>query len=81
MPLKTDSAQVTITVLRDLRAPLFLKDSYNFNTDEERPVNHTIGTVTAVDPDLRVRIEMRNLSLKEHFTFYTYETKPVNHTV
>lgn len=55
MPLKTDTVQVTINVARDLELPIFLNDPYNFNTDEERPVNHTLGTVTAIDPDIRVK--------------------------
>nr|XP_034314272.1 protocadherin Fat 4 isoform X3 [Crassostrea gigas] len=53
VPLKTDTVQVTINVARDLELPIFLNDPYNFNTDEERPVNHTLGTVTAIDPDIR----------------------------
>lgn len=65
VPLKTDSAQVTINVLRNLDLPIFLNDPYIFNTDEERPVNYTIGTVSAVDHDIRVR----NTIL---FTKYTY---------
>lgn len=54
VPLKTDTVQVTINVARDLELPIF-NDPYIFITDEERPINHTIGTVSAVDPDLRVR--------------------------
>lgn len=46
---------MTINVARDLELPIFINDPYNFNTDEERPVNHTLGTVTAIDPDIRVR--------------------------
>lgn len=55
VPLKTDTVQVTINVARDLALPIFFNDPYIFSTDEERPINHTIGTVTAVDPDIRVR--------------------------
>lgn len=55
VPLKTDTVQVTINEARDLALPIFFNDSYIFSTDEERPINHTIGTVTAVDPDIRVR--------------------------
>lgn len=55
VPLKTDTVQVTINVARDLELPIFFNDPYIFITDEERPINHTIGTVTAVDRDIRVR--------------------------
>lgn len=55
VPLKTDTVQVTINEARDLGLPIFFNDPYIFSTDEERPINHTIGTVTAVDPDIRVR--------------------------
>lgn len=54
VPLKTDTVQVTINVARDLELPIF-NDPYIFITDEERPINHTIGTVTARDSDIRVR--------------------------
>lgn len=55
VPLKTDTVQVTINVARDLALPIFFNDPYIFITDEERPINHTIGTVSAVDQDIRVR--------------------------
>ncbi|XP_062579030.1 protocadherin Fat 3-like [Saccostrea cucullata] len=57
VPLKSDTVQVTINVARDLELPVFINRPYVFNTDEQKPVNFTVGSVSAVDPDIRGRIQ------------------------
>lgn len=54
VPEQTSISNVTINVIRDAAAPVFLDDPY-FASVTENSVNGTsVYTASAVDPDLRV---------------------------
>ena len=56
MPTQRDTADVTITVARNLNAPVFTRSNYVTTVDEEFPLGRAVVNATAVDADVGVSV-------------------------
>ena len=53
---RTSETQITVVISRDHQPPRFEGAPYNVQVSENRAVNQTVTRVTAIDPDLQVKL-------------------------
>ena len=56
VPSQRDTADVTITVTRNLNAPVFTRSNYITTVDESFPFGRAVVNATAVDADVGVSV-------------------------
>ena len=56
VPTQRDTADVTITVARNLNAPVFTRSNYVVTVDEEYPLGRAVVNATAADADPGVSV-------------------------